>query len=290
MPDGDSAASFATLVQEAKGLIRDRRDSSAVMRRIRSVAALESDRRLVAQALFDLGEFAKGIDGADEAAERCYGMARHFAGQVGDQLCKANALKGLADLAFRHVEQAAQCRHNDNKVEERGKQIVTQYMEAFHLYKDVPSPEGQANCLVQITALVGLWWQNGGSASDPQLSYAVDFLECAKDWLEKEGIRSTNLGACLGGLGLIKSMKGAHDEAIEHLETARDVYEKRGRKDGVAGCLQALGEIAYTRGHKREARGHWEEALSLFKELEDSRGVAWCDKNLATLVLERVQP
>ncbi len=84
-------------------------------------------------------------------------------------------------------------------------------------------------------------------------------------------------------LGLLFKYLGAHDQALETLGRALEVFEREDRRLQIAMVLHNIASVRMERGEYREARGYLERAIPIREAIGDRRGemltrvmLAWC--------------
>jgi tetratricopeptide (TPR) repeat protein len=182
-------------------------------------------------------------------------------GCVGDELGKADCIKGLGDVALERSDYGG---------------ARTRYEEALPLYRVAGNILGEANCIRGL--------------GDIALMRGDKETACAK--YEEALPLHRRIGDLLGEANCIARLA---DTALmcSDLETARTnyeaavlVYARVGDILGKANCIKGLGEIAVANSDKDAARALFEEALALYERICEPYSIGIAHWRLAQVAVD----
>ena len=97
--------------------------------------------------------------------------------------------------------------------------------------------------------------------------YANDALQLAEELNFKKGI-----GNSLRNIGIIKRVKGDHEDALKNLMASLKIYEEIGYKNGIANCYASMALTYKYLGRYEEAIRYNKTGLKIKEEIGDKKG------------------
>lgn len=109
----------------------------------------------------------------------------------------------------------------------------------------------------------------------------------AMEIFESAGGEQRDIGKALRSIGVIHSLKGNYDEALNYEEKCLAIMNKINESHEIATSLHNIGILYWNKGELDKALEHHKRSLELFEKIGDKRGVASTFNNMGAVFIDK---